>query len=110
MTKPRFDSDGPMTLELTADLFDSHVGQAFRVESDDLTLVLTRVERRVMQAWEAAAMPRAPFTLVFRGPADAVLPEGAQTLVAAAGPAYDLYIIPTHTPSADYQDYQAVFN
>jgi hypothetical protein len=99
-----------MTLELTADLFDGHVGQTFRVGGVDLALVLTAVERRAMQAWEAEIASRPPFTLVFRGPADAILPEGLRTLEAEGGPAYDLYIIPTHTPSTAHQNYQAVFN
>lgn len=99
-----------MTLELTADLFDGHLGQAFHVGEADLTLVLTAVERVAMQAWEAEIAPRAPFTLVFRGPPGVVLREGLRTLEVEGGPAYDLYIIPTHTPSTAHQNYQAVFN
>jgi len=99
-----------MTLELTADLFEGHVGQAFQVKGVDLKLVLTAVERRALQAWEAEVVPRPPFTLVFRGPPNAILPEGLRTLEAEGAPAYALYIIPTHTSSAAHQTYQAVFN
>ncbi len=48
--------------------------------------------------------------LVFSGPPGDVLAEGMHTIKVEDGTAYDLYLIPIHTPEPGRQDYQAVFN
>ncbi len=50
------------------------------------------------------------FTLLFQGPRDDVLPEGMRTITAADGRAFDVYVMPIHTPGREHQDYQVVFN
>lgn len=100
-----------MALELTADLFEGHVGRTFSIEGDPRSVVLTGVERRPLQASEAGTQVGGPFTLVFSGPPRDVLAEGIRTLrTETEDQAFDLYLMPVHTPAPDRQDYQAVFN
>ncbi|MGO8739003.1 DUF6916 family protein [Rhodoblastus sp.] len=58
----------------------------------------------------AAGGFRVPFTLIFQGPAGALLPEGLRRLKAADAAVFDLYLMPVHTPDSGRQDYQAAFN
>ena len=53
---------------------------------------------------------RAPFNLIFRGPAGDVLTEGMHMLALEDGVSFELYVIPVHTPMRDQQDYQSSFN
>jgi hypothetical protein len=59
---------------------------------------------------ERKASPRQPFTLIFAGPPANILREGLYTLEVESGPAFELYVMPVHTPARDRQDYQAAFN
>jgi hypothetical protein len=65
---------------------------------------------RIIVAPEIDAGPRPPFTLIFEGPRGEVLPEGLYTAVIDGTAAMEFYIMPIHTPAANRQDYQAVFN
>jgi len=94
---------------LTADTFAPHLGTSFRVEGGHHVLSLSEVERLAIQTGH---MDQAfqPFILIFRGPPGDVLAEGMHTIRGENGTAYDLYLIPVHTPAPGRQDYQAVFN
>jgi hypothetical protein len=53
----------------------------------------------------------APFMLVFSGPpGDGYLPEGLHGCRLDTGETFEFYIQPIHTPAADRQDYQVIFN
>lgn len=94
---------------LTADAFAPHVGTSFRVEGGRHMLSLSEVERFENQPGHGDPAFR-PFTLIFSGPPGDVLAEGMHTIIREDGTAYDLYLIPVHTPAPGRQDYQAVFN
>ena len=94
---------------LTADTFAPHVGASFRVEGGHHVLSLSEVERLEVQPGHGDP-PFQPFVLVFSGPPGEVLAEGMHTITREDGAAYDLYLIPIHTPAPGRQDYQAVFN
>ncbi|TCS16123.1 hypothetical protein [Caulobacter sp. BK020] len=99
---------------LTADTFAPHVGTAFKVEGGRHVLSLSEVERLENQPGHGDPAFQ-PFTLIFSGPSGDLLAEGMHTLTPeggaqAGGAAYDLYLIPVHTPTPGRQDYQAVFN
>lgn len=99
---------------LTADTFAPHVGTSFKVEGGRHVLSLSEVERLENQPGHGDPAYR-PFTLIFSGPPGDLLAEGMHTLTPeggaqAGGTAYDLYLIPVHTPEPGRQDYQAVFN
>ncbi len=72
------------------------------------TLLLRRLEH--LPTGAGPDQSRRPFTLIFSGPPGDVLPEGLYTAVVDGQPGATFYIMPIHTPSADRQDYQAVFN
>jgi hypothetical protein len=96
-----------MTDRPTADLFLPHVGKAFRPHGQHHVLTLVSVDTRQPPGWEQAKF--AFFALLLRGPAGDVLPEGHYNFNVEDGPEIDFYIMPVHTPSRDYQDYQAIF-
>jgi len=94
---------------LTAETFAPHVGTAFRIDGGRHVLSLREVERLGNQpGHENPAFQ--PFILIFSGPPGDVLAEGMHTVTREDGAAYDLYLIPVHTPAPGRQDYQAVFN
>jgi hypothetical protein len=88
--------------------FAPHVDKLFRFEGWHGSLRLDRIERP-RQA-QGAEPTRAPFTLIFVGPPGDVMPEGLRTAIVDDGPRFEFYIMPIHTPAANRQDYQAVFN
>lgn len=97
---------------LTADTFAPHLGASFRVEGGRHVLSLSEVERLETQPGHGDPTYQ-PFVLIFSGPPGDVLAEGMHMLTREGGAdadAYDLYLIPVHTPAAGRQDYQAVFN
>lgn len=92
---------------LTETNFTPHVGQEIRFD-DGKTLMLTAVEIAKPPADELDG--RHAFTVLLRGPPSPVVPEGLHRLSLPDGQSFELYVIPIHTPSRNYQDYQIVFN
>src|SRR5262245_38744420 len=99
-----------MNEPLTPEHFLAHVNKTLRVKGSEHALTLERVEQRRMEEWETSEGLRQPFNLIFRGPPGNVLREGLYTLEVEGGPAFELYVIPIHTPVRDRQNYQAAFN
>jgi hypothetical protein len=97
-----------MTRILRHEDFAPHVDKPFRFAGWPGSLRLARIERPTGRA--AADGERAPFTLIFQGVRGEVLAEGMQTATADDGSSFEFYIMPIHTPAADRQEYQAVFN
>jgi hypothetical protein len=96
------------SVPLTADTFTPHLDARFRVEGGHHVLSLSEVERIEVPAGHGAVVQ--PFVLVFSGAPGDVLAEGMHTITHENGTAFDLYLIPVHTPQSGRQDYQAVFN
>jgi hypothetical protein len=94
---------------LTADTFAPHQGASFRINGGPHVLSLSEVDRLGNQPGQATPAFQ-PFVLIFSGPRGDLLPEGMHTITREDGTAYDLYLIPIHTPARERQDYQAVFN
>lgn len=92
---------------LTADTFAPHVGASFQLEGGRHVLSLREIDRLDVEPGHPGVQP---FVLVFSGPPGDVVAEGMRTMTVEDGTAYDLYLIPIHTPERDRQDYQAVFN
>lgn len=94
-----------MAGQLRNEDFAPHVGKQFRPEGWHSALRLATIE---VQRQSTAG--RAPFTLIFHGPAGEVLPEGLYRTEIEDGPAFEIYIMPIHTVAPGRQEYQAVFN
>jgi hypothetical protein len=99
-----------MADDLTPEHFEGHLDKTFRVQGATHALTLVAIDRRRQEEWELTMGFREPFNLIFRGPPGDVLPEGLHTLAVDDGPAFELYVIPIHTPLRDRQNYQASFN
>jgi len=84
------------------------VNKQFCFEGWQGTLRLDRIDRPPLANWPGHVRP--PFTLIFAGARDDVMPEGFRTAIVDDGPRFEFYIMPIHTPAADRQEYQAVFN
>jgi hypothetical protein len=91
---------------LTADDFTPYIGQQFAPRGQHRTLTLVAIDRHAV----TGNLPRAPFTLLFRGPPGDILPDGTYDVAVQGGPAFTIFISPIQTFSRDHQDYQAVFN
>ena len=94
--------------QLTANDFVGYLGSTVRPQGHGQEMVLDRIDRREFPGWEGAT--RKPFSLIFRGPRQPILPEGLYPVEFADGPTLVLYVIPILTPARDHQEYQVVFN
>jgi hypothetical protein len=97
-----------MTRILRHEDFAPHVDKQFRFSGWHGSLRLARVETPARPGPHDGA--RAPFTLIFQGVRGDVMAQGMRTATAEDGSSFEFYIMPIHTPAADRQDYQAVFN
>jgi hypothetical protein len=93
---------------LTAEDFAPHVGKGFTPLGQHRTITLVSVELSTFAGVDT--LPRAPFSLLFSGPPNDVLPEGLYDVAIQDGPELPVYISPIHTYDRNRQDYQAVFN
>jgi hypothetical protein len=102
-----------MLHELTADSFAPLQGSAFLVEDAGVApceLRLTSIERLVTgsaNAWQSSG-PRTPFSLVFSGSADYVLPQRIYTLRHERLAVLQLFLVPIRR-DAEGTHYEAVF-
>jgi hypothetical protein len=94
--------------QLTADDFSGYLDGKVWPGGRGLEMVLDRIDRPEFPGWERVA--RKPFSLIFRGPRQPVLPEGLYPVEFADRPTLVLYVIPILTPARNHQEYQVVFN
>lgn len=94
---------------VTSELFESALHRTFRLGLDggeSLDLELLKVERR--GAFDPQIHKRQAFSLIFRGPAEPVLPQRIYPLANEPLGALDLFLVPIG-PDADGMRYEAVF-
>jgi hypothetical protein len=88
--------------------FEPLVGKTVTFKGTRFAMPLVRIIKG--QKFMAAAK-RDPFILIFRAPKEREhMPEGTYTCEFEDGPTYNIYVLPTHTPEPEWQDYQAIFN
>ncbi len=89
--------------------FTPLLGQGFELPlaSDDGTLQLSLVEAQALAPLPGA--PRAPFSLVFEGPAEPQLPQATYALAHRALGPLDIFLVPVARSPAGIR-YEAVFN
>ena len=96
--------------EVTHATFADRVGESFTIAAPDGdTLELTLAEASL--APEGHGMPgrRAPFSLIFHGPASPYAPQGTWALEHADLEGLELFLVPLG-PEGDVMRYQAVFS
>src|SRR4051812_11363033 len=96
---------------LTYDDFDGRVGEQFEVETTDAPLVLELVEVTGSDVAGGAGRDgeqRNQFSLVFRGPADVVLPQGTVALTHTTLGELVLFLVPLG-PDKTGMRYEAAF-
>jgi len=96
-----------MLEDFTLETFSGHLGETFRVGEDPDAVDFTLVE-----AIAGIARPhgggRVPFSLVFRGPLEPVLPQRIYRFEHDELDAFDLFIVPIG-PDETGTQYEAVF-
>jgi len=76
----------------TVDTFTPLVGEAFALEVEPGSTVEARLAEATGR--ELPGAPRAPFSLVFVGPAEPLLPQGSRRLEHPSLGAFELFLVP----------------
>jgi hypothetical protein len=95
--------------DLTYDTFEGRTGQRFRDAETGAELELTTVEDTTAVLKNVPDGHRAPFSLLFRGPGDTLLPQSIRTLAHDELGDLDIFLVPV-AQEADGYRYQAVFS
>lgn len=90
----------------TIDTFTPHIGTQFRVRDEGLHIALELIE--VNPYAERPTSGRIPFSIVFRGPGQPILPQRIYTLEHAAIGNFGLFVVPIG-PDERGMRYEAVF-
>jgi hypothetical protein len=95
--------------DFTLETFSAHLDEDFTVTVPDgaRPLALRLVEASSLGPSPAEGL-RAPFSLVFRGPADRPLPQQMHPVAHPAIGSFDLFLVPVQ-PDAEGARYEAVF-
>jgi hypothetical protein len=90
-------------------MFAPRLGETFRIQTaESQWVVMTLVEAVALDDSAAPEGRRAPFSIVFRGPRDPVLPQRTYRVEHEAIGAFDLFLVPIG-PDREGMRYQAVF-
>lgn len=96
-----------MTESITHENFSGHLNASFQVDVGETPLELELVEVETGKSIDPSL--REPFTLIFQGPKDSIVPEGIYTVSNDGAGSFELYIIPIVSPG-NRQSYQVIFN
>lgn len=99
-------------MDLSVEAFRQRIGDTFRLELEggEVQLELVEVEEggtEAVRAADAAGLPR-PFSIVFRGPVEPLVPQGTYPVTQAEIGSFPLFIVPIAQDASGTQ-YQAVF-
>ncbi|HEX7119524.1 MAG TPA: hypothetical protein VF212_12090 [Longimicrobiales bacterium] len=97
-----------MIESFTHELFSGRKGEVFRIRLGAGHAIETRLIE-VRERARHARTDRTPFTLLFRGPADAVLPQRIYPMEHDELGAFELFLV-TVGPDAEGMRYEAVFS
>jgi hypothetical protein len=105
--------DHPRVLEdFTIETFADRVGEHFRVLVDESALDAELIEATALAsaAGEQSALPgdRTPFSIVFRGPQEPILPQRIYRFEHQALGAFEIFVVPIGR-DGDGVRYEAVF-
>ena len=98
-----------MVEDFTVSTFSELVGSPFSLRLDDgSALELELVDATPAPSHPGEARERAPFSIVFRGPTEPVLPQRIYPLENETLGAFELFIVPVG-PDESGMQYEAVF-
>lgn len=97
-----------MSDPLSREHFAEHLGDTFRLEAEGSTGSLTLLEASPLES-TARKDEREPFSLVFRGAKEEVLPQRIYRLEHEALGSLDIFLVPIG-PDGEGMRYEAVFN
>lgn len=95
--------------DLTYDTFQGRTGQRFRDAETGAELELTAVEDTSAVLKHVPEGQRTPFSLLFRGPGDTLLPQSIRALAHDELGGLEIFLVPV-AQDADGYRYQAVFS
>lgn len=96
---------------LTLDDFKPHLNKTFKVRDGRHAFLLANIQEHAVLEADMPKVNRMPFTLIFRGPPNDILPAGLFDFdIEGEETSFTLYVMPIHTLFAGQQDYQASFN
>lgn len=98
----------PELSELTLSMFAPLVGDMFAIETATGVRVEVTLSEAVAVSDQPAASGRVPFSILFAGPPDPILPQGIHRLEQRTLGALDVFLVPLQ-PEAGSARYQAVF-
>jgi hypothetical protein len=88
--------------------FAPRLGETFRIQAaDSQWMDVTLIEATALGEGAPAEGRRAPFSIVFRGPRDSVLPQRTYPVEHAAIGAFELFLVPIG-PDQEGMWYEAV--
>lgn len=93
----------------TYETFSPHLNSNFGLDIGEVTVDLTLTEATKQAVYGRADMAREPFSLIFRGPGAAVLPQRTYAFRHPALGDFDMFIVPVGR-DAEGVTYQAVFS
>jgi hypothetical protein len=99
-----------MSLEdFTAETFSSRTGDSFRISVDESNALQAElIEVVAFDPPADASRARVPFSIVFRGPSEPILPQRIYRFEHGTLGAFDLFIVPIG-PDESGMQYEAVF-
>ncbi len=95
--------------DLTYDTFAGRTGQTFRDTETGTELELTTVEDATATLRNVPEGQRAPFSLLFRGPGETLLPQSVRVLEHAELGTLEIFLVPIAQDAGGYR-YEAVFS
>lgn len=95
--------------ELTVAAFADRVGETFRIRGAEDRVVDVTLSEATAFGEAPAPEQRAPFSIIFSGPADAILPQAIYTIEHAEIGETELFLVPLQ-PNAAGAQYQAIFS
>lgn len=95
--------------ELTYELFRERIGESFSDTEAGVVLELVEVEDLTSVARNVPPDARTPFSLMFRGPAEPLVPQGIRPLAHAELGELGIFLVPVAQEPEGLR-YQAVFS